>query len=300
LNVSSRRRLTLLAVAAVAVLAVTYAVVSQYASVATETTTSGRATCRYCITGPVSGEGTTVINGVEYYVTPVTSATDLRTGVVFHGVRFIQLPVTTTGCRGDWFLILFPDGTSEVIQIYYSCTGTPVKVPAALSKHECPRAGVMYKDGGLYLLVSKGCVSTAESAVSKKVEDWVIRLVAPSNISLSSPKLLYELIYVGEGFSAASTWLPPTPCKVLVRAPSGSGVAVLDRGICPWIRVNSTYIQPGYTYRHWIDLSNIAKEPGKYSITVYVSCTLGKINYRINTIENILVNTILSIIVDIK
>ena len=287
--------MAVLAIVLIAALAVTYVVIEYNVS------TLARK-YRTAASSSSGAQSTTVIEGTEYYVRPVTPGTDLSRGVEFHKVKFIQLPVTTTGCVGDWFLLLFPDGASEVIQIYYTCTGTPVKEPIVLSKHDCPKAGIMYEDGQLYLLVSKGCVSTAEKVVSERVGDWIVRLVAPSNISLSSPKLLYELIYVGEGFSAVSTWLPPTWCKVLVRSPSGSKVAILDRDMCPWIRVNGTYIQPGYTYKHWIDLSNIAvvKEPGEYTITVYVSCTLKKMNYRANSIENILINATLTMKVELK
>lgn len=297
--VISGRWMALLAIVVIAALTIAYVVVNYYVS--TEAVTEAApaeytVTCRWCITSPPGSEAqaTTVIEGVEYYVRPISPGMDLGKGVEFHEVKFVQLPVTTTGCSGDWFLVLFPDGASEVIQIYYACTGTPVKEPVVLSRHECPRAGVMYENGGLYLLVSKGCVSNAEKIVSERVGDWIIRLVAPSNISLSNPKLLYELIYAGRGFSAASTWLPPTWCRVLVRSPSGSEVNILDRGMCPWIRINGTFIQPGYTYKHWIDLSNIVKEPGEYTITVHVSCTLKKISYKTNSIEDIPINATLT------
>ncbi|MCD6084893.1 MAG: hypothetical protein J7J20_05060 [Desulfurococcales archaeon] len=129
---------------------------------------------------------TTVINGVEYYMSTLALSSGMSEDIIIQGVKFVKLPITTTGCVGNWFLVLFPDSVTEVLQIYYSCTGTPTKKPLTLSKHTRPRAGVLYEDGKLYALVSKECVRTAGNVTSKKVGDWLIRLVIPGNITLKN------------------------------------------------------------------------------------------------------------------
>ena len=232
----------------------------------------------------------------SYYAKLIEPNDYLGKNIILRDVVFIPLPVTTTGCRGNWFLVLYPDGDSEVIQIFYACTGTPEqsKRYIALGNHECPKAGIMYYNGNFYLLVSKDCVRTARKIVVKYIGDWIIMLLVPSNTSLTNPKLLYKLIYIGESFSAASSTLPPTWCKVLIKDPGGHKVYLLERGLCPWIRDNNTYIMPGYTYSYWLDLNGVVSVPGKYHIEALVSCIFKKINYVKNTIETIKVNATLA------
>jgi len=249
-----------------------------------------------CESLPLSQVISITLGGRNYYAKLIQPSNYLCRSIVLSDVVFIPLPVTTTGCRGSWFLVLYPDGDSEVIQIFYACTGTPERFKRyiALGNHECPKAGIMYYNGNFYILVSKDCMRTTEEIVVKYVKDWIITLLAPSNISLTNPKLLYKLIYIGKPFLAASLTFPPTWCKVLIRDPGGHKVYLLERGLCPWIRDNSTYIMPGYTYSYWLDLDGIVSVPGKYRIEAFVSCIFKKINYVKNTIETIKVNATLA------
>ncbi len=243
---------------------------------------------------------TTIINGVEYYIGPVTSGTNLSKGVVLKEVEFVRLPITTTGCLGDWFLVLFPDGATEVLQIYYACTGTPAKKSLVVSKHSCPKVGLQYRDGKLYFLVSRGCVRAAKKIITRQSGSWLIRLIVPENATLKNPKILYELVYVGEPFLAASVLMPTTSCSILVQKPGGREAIIYDREICPWIRENASYILPGYTYKHWIDLSEIAMKPGTYNITLQVNCIIHKISYRTEKVESLEINTSVSVVFELS
>ena len=232
----------------------------------------------------------------NYYAKLIQPSNYLGRSFILGNVVFIPLPVTATGCQGNRFLVLYPDGDSEVIQIYYACTEVPEqsKKYVALGSHECPKAGIMYYNGNFYILVSKDCMKTAGKIAVKYIGDWIIMLLAPSNISLTNPKLLYKLIYIGKSFSAASSTFLPTWCRVLIRDPRGHEVYLLERGLCPWIRENNTYIMPGYTYSYWLDLNNIVSIPGEYHVEAHVSCIFKRINYVRNSIEVIRVNTTLT------
>ena len=165
---------------------------------------------------------------------------------------------------------------------------------------DSPKAGLQYKEGRLYLLVSKGCVRTAKKIISRHVDDWLIRLIVPENITLKNPKILYELIYVGAPFPAASVLMPATSCMILVQKPDGREATIYNRGICPWIRENTSYILPGYTYKHWIDLSEVAVKPGTYNITLQVNCIIHKINYRTEKVESLEINTSVGVVFELS
>ena len=244
---------------------------------------------------------TTVINGIEYYMAPLAFGGGVSEDMVIQGVKFVKLPVTTTGCVGDWFLVLFPDGATEVLQVYYSCTSTPTKEPLALTKHTCPRAGVLYQNGKLYALVSKECVGTVGNVISKRVGNWLIRLIIPRNITLKNhSRILYEVIYVGESFLATSDSEPPTSCLILVQRPDGGTATIYDCRLCPQFRENATYVMPGYTYKHWIDLSKVASDPGTYRITLFVNCLIHKICLPTENVGNLKISTFLSIVLKLN
>ena len=283
-----------------ALILITAFMISHYSALVTSLTSlSSKVKSRPSISNRVVS---ITINGSIYFARRISPNEYLSEGLMFNDVTFIPLPVRTTGRRGAWFLVLYPDGASEVIQIYYACTGT-LKHPKeymVLGNHKCPRAGIMYHNGDFYLLVSKDCVNIAKKIVIEYVKNWIIMLIAPSNISLSNPRLLYKLIYVGETFSAASSWLPPTWCEVLVKDPVDHEVYLLERGLCPWIRVNNTYIMPGYTYSYWINLAGIAKIPGNYHIEAHVSCTFKVINYVRAATKTIHISVTLSMDLNLK
>ncbi|MCD6084892.1 MAG: hypothetical protein J7J20_05055 [Desulfurococcales archaeon] len=59
---------------------------------------------------------------------------------------------------------------------------------------------------------------------------------------------------------------------------------------------NATYVMPGYTYRHWIDLSKVASRPRTYRITLFVNCFIHKICLPTKNVENLKISTFLSIV----
>ncbi len=226
---------------------------------------------------------TTIINGTEYYEIPIPKGDGY---LLYKDVLVFLLNPITTGCHGTFYLVLFPDLYNMTVSPDMVCTGTTSSGEKnfVVFSHNGYFFGVKIENNTGFFLVNKNYRDSWNVTVDRKGEWFGVLFFTNTGY------LRYALVYTGSGFLAASKMLPPSPSKIIIRKDNTSKV-ILERGLCPWIRENNTYVYSGYIYSY--NLSYLASKIGSlenYNITVLVNCVIDRIIYSENKIVPVEIN----------
>lgn len=116
--------------------------------------------------------------------------------------------------------MIFPDGIEENLSVTYICAGVPTNYSMSLIEHSNPKAGLLYKNGVLYLLVSLEPDEeyAAPSTSFIRLGNWSLTLT----VDLTSRDASLTIEYVGTRNYTVKNALTPLTAGLDITLYSGN------------------------------------------------------------------------------